>query len=790
MSISRFASVVVLAAPRASEKSARVAVALCALMLTVGATPAPAALLSEVSSFGSQGSGAGQLQTPLGVAIQQSNGAVYVADSGNARIVKFDAKGNFIAAWGWGVKDGQAQAEVCMANCQAGIPGSGPGQFSQPTSIAVGNTSGPSGNKVFVGDAGNNVVLKFDADGNFLSSIDGTTTTQGRFSSVAGVAVDQSGNLWVADGNSDFITQFDAKGKFVQQWQDPFGQTVAIAVDSTNNAVYLIRGALQTERFTLTGGNETVIDSTSTGVALGLDQQTGNLYVDHGSSVAIYDATGTPIDSLTLATSNSQGLAFRAIGGKKFAQNSLYVSDASANNVTIYGPPTTPGAPLVSGESETGTGPTTATLKATVVPLGFDTTCTFQFVASADFQLNGYTNATTIPCTPADLGSSFTYQHASADLSGLTVGTFYHFRAIATNSAGTTTGADQTFQAGPGLWTPYFRCPVDDPAMLATDGVSLLSSCVASNSTHGSITIGTTNTLTGNSNLQFGAVADFNTGVFTAIGSPTGALVGDPVQVTAGGITVIATVESAGAPTDFDLSAGLGVGAPILTLPVRIHLVGQSVDLGPSCFIGTLQDPIVLHPANTDVSNAQLFINTFDPDGTADPNGELLSLVVAGLVQGDDTFAVPGATGCGPNGDGSLDAAVNAVVGLPSPSGANHLVLNDASSSLALPAFALTGTGSPLTGQGFANDWHVAFGFPTTTTTTTSTTTTAPSTTTTAPTTTTTAPSTTTTAPTTTTTAPTTTTTAPTTTTTAPTTTTTSSTTTTTVASPSGAFIE
>jgi NAD(P)-dependent dehydrogenase (short-subunit alcohol dehydrogenase family) len=30
--------------------------------------------------------------------------------------------------------------------------------------------------------------------------------------------------------------------------------------------------------------------------------------------------------------------------------------------------------------------------------------------------------------------------------------------------------------------------------------------------------------------------------------------------------------------------------------------------------------------------------------------------------------------GCGPNGDGSLDAVVNAVVGLPSPAGANHLV--------------------------------------------------------------------------------------------------------------------
>jgi DNA-binding beta-propeller fold protein YncE len=752
MSISRFASMVVLAAaaPQASEKSristrqacvvdpigkvvrtgivvgsrcavregparvARVAVALCVLMLTVGSASAHAALLSEVSSFGSQGSGAGQFQTPLGVAIAPTSGFVYVADSGNARVQKFDVTGQFISAWGWGVTDGMARSEACTANCQAGIPGSGAGQFSNPTSIAATQS------RVYVGDAGNNVVLVFDASGVFIATIDGTTTPHGHFSTVAGVAVDQSGNLWVADGNSDFISEFNSKNKFLQQWQDPFGQTVAIAVDATNNAVYLIRGAQTTERFTLTGGNETVIDM-GTGVALGLDLQTGNLYVDHGGDVAIYDHTGTPIDSLTLATTNSQGLAFRVTGGKKSNQNSLYASDASANNVTIYGPPTTPGAPLVSGEAATSTGATSVTLKGTIVPLGLDTTCIFQYVDSVDFQLTGYTNATNVPCTPADLGSSFTYQQASADVSGLTVGTFYHFRAVATNSAGTTEGADMSFQAGPGLWTPYFRCPVDDPAMLATDGVNLLSSCVASNSTHGSITIGTTNSLTGNSNLQFGAVADFNTGVFTAVGSASGALVGDPVEVTAGGITVIATVESAGVPSDFDLSAGLGVGQPIVTLPVKIHLVGQTVDLGPSCFIGSEVDPIVLHPENTDTSGASLSFGTFDPDGTADPNGELLSLVVGGLVQGDDTFSVPGATGCGPNGDGSLDAAVNAVVGLPSPSGANHLVLDDASSSLGLPAFALSGTGTPLTGQQFANDWHVAFGFPTTTTSTTST---------------------------------------------------------------------
>jgi hypothetical protein len=43
------------------------------------------------------------------------------------------------------------------------------------------------------------------------------------------------------------------------------------------------------------------------------------------------------------------------------------------------------------------------------------------------------------------------------------------------------------------------------------------------------------------------------------------------------------------------------------------------------------------------------------------------------------------------------------VVGLPSPAGANNLVLDDASSALALPQ------ASGFTGQQFSDAWHSAF---------------------------------------------------------------------------------
>ena len=114
-------------------------------------------------------------------------------------------------------------------------------------------------------------------------------------------------------------------------------------------------------------------------------------------------------------------------------------------------------------------------------------------------------------------------------------------------------------------------------------------------------------------------------------------------------------------------------------------------------------EPDPPEPQNNDLSNAKTIgaFFSWDQSGVPDVTGPDGGLLITGLVQGDDSFAVPGATGCGPGG--SLDAAVDAVAGVPSPSGSNHLVLDDASSSLAFPP-------NSENGQAFANDWHVAFG--------------------------------------------------------------------------------
>jgi hypothetical protein len=93
------------------------------------------------------------------------------------------------------------------------------------------------------------------------------------------------------------------------------------------------------------------------------------------------------------------------------------------------------GAPGVTTNPATNVASFSATLNGSAYPHGLTTTVHFQYGTTTGY---GHTTA-------SQTKTGNTYQSVSANISGLSASTRYHFRIVATNSAGTTYGADRTF---------------------------------------------------------------------------------------------------------------------------------------------------------------------------------------------------------------------------------------------------------------------------------------------------------------------------------------------------------
>lgn len=134
---------------------------------------------------GSAGSGNGEFNNPWGITVD-SNNYVYVADSGNNRVQKFDSEGNFITKWG--------------------VSGTGDGEFYFPSGVAVG----PNG-LIYVVEADNNRFQIFKPDGTFVVRYGGpgTGSDNGQFNYPYGIAVDSNGNVYIADTYNNRIQKFE-----------------------------------------------------------------------------------------------------------------------------------------------------------------------------------------------------------------------------------------------------------------------------------------------------------------------------------------------------------------------------------------------------------------------------------------------------------------------------------------------------------------------------------------------------------------------------------------------------
>ena len=143
---------------------------------------------SKVYNFGSWGSGDGQFDSPLGIALRGD--VMYVSDQSNHRIQTLTLSGTFVSKFG--------------------VKGSGDGMLSSPRGVCVDHDG-----RVFVADSGNSRVSVFSEDGSFCYHI---VDSSNKLANPYGLAFDPSGNLHVADRALKCVKVFSPRGDYITEY--------------------------------------------------------------------------------------------------------------------------------------------------------------------------------------------------------------------------------------------------------------------------------------------------------------------------------------------------------------------------------------------------------------------------------------------------------------------------------------------------------------------------------------------------------------------------------------------
>ncbi len=330
-------------------------------------------LLTRVAGVGSSGySGDGgsalaaQLNAPNGVAVD-ADGNVYIADSGNHRIRKVSTSGIITTVAGLGV---------------SGFSGDGGqatfAQLYSPRGVAVDG----AGN-LYIADYNNyrirmvnaaGIISTVAGNGSYGYSGDGGPATSASMTYPYGVAVDGSGNLYIADSNNYRVRMVNSAGIITTaagngtygysgdggpatgaSIRSPYGLAVdgsgnLYIADSTNYRIRKVStsGTITTvagngsSGFSGDGGSATSAVMTSPyGVAV---DASGNIYIEDSSNYRVREvnAAGT-IATVAGGFVGDGGNALLAglsspAGVAKDSAGNVYVADSAANRVRMIAP--------------------------------------------------------------------------------------------------------------------------------------------------------------------------------------------------------------------------------------------------------------------------------------------------------------------------------------------------------------------------------------------------------------------------------------------------------------------
>ena len=197
----------------------------CGSNLCVGSDVDPVMLFDEngnvVKSFGS-----GMITWPHGIFVDADDN-VWIADAVGYAPVP-DGVGHTIMKF-------SPDGELLMRLGKEGVAGDGTEVFNKPSDILVA----PSGD-IFVADGhdagGNNRIIKFDEEGNFLMQWGDTGGDHGEFRDPHALAMDSQGRLFVGDRGNSRIQIFTQDGEHLATWTQ-FGRPSGLYIDA-NDVLY------------------------------------------------------------------------------------------------------------------------------------------------------------------------------------------------------------------------------------------------------------------------------------------------------------------------------------------------------------------------------------------------------------------------------------------------------------------------------------------------------------------------------------------------------------------------
>src|ERR1700729_2751808 len=301
------------------------------------------------SSFGSEGSGPGQLMRPGALAVNEATGNVYVIDRDNNRVDIFSSSGQYVSDFNGSEAPTGPLSWTGKAFSESGIPGDG--------GIAVDNSTDPadpSKGDVYVLDWAHGVVNKFTDGGVYLGQVVGRSATS-RYSPATGVpktiAVAPNGELWVQVGveqtsskidqfndalSNEYISTIKAEVQFEGTELSENIGPVGFAIESEEN-FYMGKKPTVSGKFTFpekfSKDGQVLLEKLdyeeTTGFAV--DLSSNDVYIDHETSVAAYGPSNAPIERFgSPELQVSEGIAVDSKTG------AVYVSDASAQDIDVF----------------------------------------------------------------------------------------------------------------------------------------------------------------------------------------------------------------------------------------------------------------------------------------------------------------------------------------------------------------------------------------------------------------------------------------------------------------------